>query len=197
MKTSAIGLGLIKRFERCVLYVYDDATGAMLAVGEHPRGTATIGWGHAVRAGEAWPGNRITLAQADALLARDIEWAEAAVSRVVTIALSQPEFDALVSFTFNVGPGALAASSVRAHLDQGDRVGAADALLYYDHLPDGSQSAGLLARRRAERALFLSDLPTQPDTPQAITRIDGPVAPILPDDLDEPDPPSEPPEASG
>lgn len=195
MKTSAIGLGLIKRFERCVLYVYDDATGAMLAVGEHPRGVATIGWGHAVRAGETWPGNRITLAQADALLARDLEWAEAAVSRTISVPLTQAEFDALVSFTYNIGSGALAASSVRAHLDQGDRVGAADALLYYDRLPTGAQSPGLLARRRAERSLFLSDLPTAPATPIAITRIEGTVAPVLADDIDEPDPASEPEDA--
>lgn len=180
MRVSAIGVALIKRFESCRLDVYDDATGKSLAVGEQPLGVATVGWGHAVRQGESWPGNRITMAQADALLVADLGWAEAAVNRVVTISLSQAEFDALVSFTYNCGSGALASSSVRARLDQGDRVGAADALLWYAHLRDGTLSPGLLARRRAERSLFLSDLPTDPD----VARIDGQVAAVMPDDDD-------------
>lgn len=183
MVISPAGIALVKRFEGLRLVVYDDATGKPLAPDERPRGTATVGYGHALRPGESWPGNRISLAQADALLAADLRWAEAAVGAVPCV-LTQVAFDALVDFAYNVGAGAFRASSVYAHLTQDDVVAAADALLYYDRLPDGSQSPGLLDRRRAERAMMLSDIP--------ITRIDGQVAPVLADDLDEPDPPSEP-----
>lgn len=160
MKTSLTGRKYIESKEGLVLYVYDDAVGpkVRLTPSSPIRGFATVGYGHKVRAGEDfWAG--ITEAQADALMSSDLAWAESAVDRLISADLTQPQFDALVSITFNAGSGWLAQSDVRARLDQGDVQGAADAFLEVCHtVVDGVKivSPVLLARRQEERAMFLS-----------------------------------------
>lgn len=115
----------------------------------------TIGYGHTAAAGPPVPaaGLTITPAEADAILGRDLARFEAAVTRLVTVALSQHEFDALVSFTFNVGEGALGRSTLLRKLNAGDGSGAAAEFGRWNKA-GGRVLAGLTRRRAEERAMF-------------------------------------------
>lgn len=149
MKTSPDGLRFIAQHEGVVLHAYKDQAGI-----------DTIGIGHVVRPGESFP-NGITHDQALALLANDLDIAEHGVNTRVTVDMTQNQFDALVSFTFNCGAGALAESSTLRLLNAGDIDGAGQALLLWDKRKDPHTGAlvvdgGLLARRKAERDLFLT-----------------------------------------
>ncbi len=92
---SDAGLELIKRSEGFRDRQYLDAAGF-----------PTIGYGHLVEADESFPGG-VTEAQAETLLAGDVNEAEQAVRRLVRVALTQGQFDALVDFVFNLGEGPL------------------------------------------------------------------------------------------
>lgn len=142
MKLSDSGLALIKRFEGCKLSAYLDGGGV-----------PTIGYGHTagVRMGQT-----ITQAQADAYLLADVAATVCAVSGMVKVQITQNQFDALVSFAFNLGANALMHSRLLRKLNAGDYAGAADEFLLWDH-DNGEQVAGLTARRTAERALFRAD----------------------------------------
>lgn len=87
--TSQQGIDRIKKFESCRLTAYQDAAGVW-----------TIGYGHT---GSVYAGMQISQEQAEDLLKEDLKRFEAAVNRYVTGALTQGRFDALVSFSFNVG----------------------------------------------------------------------------------------------
>ena len=130
MNTSDAGLKLIRSFEGLRLKAY-----------RCPAGIWTIGYGHTTAAGppEVREGMRITAAEAEAILKRDLERFEAAVSAMVKVPLTQAQFDVLVSFAFNCGTAALRRSTLlkrcecrglrsrsgRAHeMDQGRRPGA-------------------------------------------------------------------------
>ena len=152
MKTSANGLAFIGRWEGTVLHVYKDI-----------RGIPTIGVGHVLRPGESYP-NGITQAQAMQLLANDVAIAEHAINADVKVPITQNQFDALASFTFNCGTGALAQSSTLRLLNAGDVTGAADALLLWDHAGT-TVDQGLLHRRQSERALFLTPDPVVSSPP--------------------------------
>lgn len=100
--------------------------------------------------------NRIlTMEEVDAILRKDLARFEKAVATYCTVPLTQGMFDALVSFTFNVGAGTLQRSTLRAKLNRGDKQGAADELLKYC-LAGGKILKGLQNRRIDEKALFLS-----------------------------------------
>lgn len=137
---NADGLRLLKSFEGLRLRAYQDSVGVW-----------TIGYGttSGVR-----PGQVITEAQAEALLKRDLDRFEAAVEDLVTVPLNDDQFSALVSFTYNVGEGALASSTLLRLLNRRDYQGAADQFLRWNRA-GGAELAGLTRRRRAERALFL------------------------------------------
>ena len=135
------GRGLIRRFESLRLWSYHDDVG-------YP----TIGYGHLLSK-EKWADLSqwlaITEEEADDLLGRDVHRFERAVSRLVHVPLSQGQFDALVSFTFNLGAGALQASTLRRVLNQG----------HYEKVPHelrrwvfagGRKLRGLVRRREAE-----------------------------------------------
>jgi GH24 family phage-related lysozyme (muramidase) len=77
------------------------------------------------------------------------------VERFCPVALTQGEFDALVSFSFNVGLGTLQRSTLRQKLLRGDKAGAAEELMKYC-MAGGKVLKGLLTRRNDEKALFLS-----------------------------------------
>jgi lysozyme len=139
MNLGAAGIALIQSFESCRLTAYRD-----------PRGIWTIGWGHT----PASPGQTCTQAQADAWFLADTAAACGAVNRNVDIAMTQNQFDALVSFTYNVGGGAFAGSTLLRFVNQHCLSAAADEFLRWDHT-DGVTSPGLQRRRTAERALFL------------------------------------------
>jgi lysozyme len=149
MRLSRAGAELIARFEGFVPRPYDDAAGH-----------ATIGFGHLIHHGRVTAADRarwgtISRERALALLSEDARDATRAVQQHVRVALTQEELDALVSFVFNVGAGAFESSTLLRKLNAGDRHGAADELLRWSRA-DGRVLAGLLSRRRAERALFLS-----------------------------------------
>lgn len=142
MRTGSAGVALIQSFESCQLTAYQDQ-----------RGIWTIGWGHTgaeVVEGLVW-----TQAQADAQFILDLHKTESAVMASLDVALTQNEFDALVCFTYNVGAGAEAHSTLVRLLNAGSLQAAADQFLVWDHA-NGVPNAGLLRRRTAERALFLT-----------------------------------------
>jgi lysozyme len=97
----------LEQFEGLRLTAYKDSVGVL-----------TIGYGHTGK--DVVPGLTITQADADQLLASDLVEAENAVSRLVKVPLSDNQFGALVSFTFNVGTSAFAGSSLLKKLNAGD-----------------------------------------------------------------------------
>jgi GH24 family phage-related lysozyme (muramidase) len=141
VKTSTVGINLIKEFEGCKLTAY-----------KCPAGVWTIGIGttKGVKAGQV-----ITESQALDLLAKDLSTFEAAVTKLVKVEIRQPMFDALVSFAYNLGAGALGSSTLLKKLNARDYKGAADEFLKWDKA-GGRQLAGLTRRRQAERKLFLT-----------------------------------------
>jgi lysozyme len=142
-KTSQVGIDLIKRWEGLRLKAY-----------RCPAGVWTIGYGHTkgVRADQV-----ITSSMAEALLRQDLVVFEKAVRRLVKVQLTQNQFDALVSFVFNVGEGAFAKSTLLKLLNQGNYQEAAnqfDRWIYANRLP----LEGLKKRRKAEKKVFLSGM---------------------------------------
>lgn len=140
MKQSEHGKQLVHSFESCELEAYLDGGGV-----------PTIGWGH-VKGVKM--GMTCTQAQADAWYDEDTDEAEAAVNALVNVPLSQNQFDALVSFTFNCGIAALRNSTLLRVLNEGDYDGARDQFARWDH-DNGKTVAGLTRRRAAEANLFL------------------------------------------
>lgn len=142
MKTSDAGVALIEEFEGCVLHAYPDP-----GTGGEPW---TIGYGHTHG---VQPGDICTREQAIEWLKEDLQWSEAAVSQYITVPLEQNQFDALVSFVFNVGQGNLAQSTLKRLLNAGDYAGAAGQFGRWVNGPNGPLP-GLVRRRAAERAMF-------------------------------------------
>lgn len=149
MHLSAAGLELLKQSEGFRNRTYADVAGFR-----------TIGFGHRLAAGEAYP-NGIDLAEAEKILALDIATAELSIARLVKVPLNQGQFDALVDFVFNLGSGRLASSTLLAYLNEGKYDAAAWQLLTWDHA--GSREiAALKARREAEFHLWSPVLDPRP-----------------------------------
>lgn len=141
MKTSDKGIELIKRHEELRLKAY-----------QCPAGVWTIGYGST---GGVRPGDVITEAQAEALLREDIRTVEREVGRH-KLNINQNQFDALVSFTFNVGSGNFRSSTLLKRIKENP-----------DH-PDipnqfrrwvnagGKKLGGLVKRREEESKLYFS-----------------------------------------
>jgi GH24 family phage-related lysozyme (muramidase) len=142
MKVSQPGLEFIKNEEGCVLHVYNDQAG-------YP----TIGVGHLIKPG----GEFTTLTESEALdlLAKDLKVAEDAVQGSVRVPLSQNQFDALVSFTFNVGTGALEKSTLLKLLNQGQYEAVPGELMKWVKA-GGRTLPGLVDRRQREGDLWES-----------------------------------------
>lgn len=140
MTTSPTGRQMIEGFEGLETKAYQDQ-----------RGIWTLGYGHIAGVKQ---GDTCTKEQADEWLEEDLASAEKAVNAMVKALLNQNQFDALVSFTYNVGSGSLEHSTLLSLLNQGAIDGAANQFLAWDHI-NGVVSDGLLRRRTAERALFL------------------------------------------
>ena len=137
MKTSKKGIELIKQFEGCRFTAY-----------RCPEGKLTIGYGHTAGVQE---GQTITQAQAGAYLEEDLAKFEKLVERYdKKYAWSQNQFDALVSFAYNIG-------NIDQLTAKGSRTKAeiASAMLLYNKI-DKRASAGLSLRRQKERALFVA-----------------------------------------
>ena len=142
MSISPVGIALIQAHEGLRLMAYRDAGGVW-----------TIGYGST---GGVRRGMTITRDQAVLRLYHDVDEAEASVNSRVTVPLSQSQFDALVSLVFNIGGGAFCKSTLLQKLNAGDYAGAADEFPRWVKAK-GRILSGLITRRAAERALFLSE----------------------------------------
>ena len=116
-------------------------------------GFSTIGIGHLIQEGERI---KTTLSDKEVydLFAKDISRFETGINSAVKVKLNQNQFDALVSFSFNIGMGAFIDSTLLRLLNQGDYTGAAEQFLRWDKA-GGKTVVGLSFRRKAERKLFL------------------------------------------
>ena len=100
--------------------------------------------------------NRVwTKEEVDGILRSDLARFERGVAQLLPVVLTQGEFDACVSFSFNVGLGTLQRSTLRQKVLRGEMEGAAEEFLKYT-LAGGKVLKGLVTRRNDERALFLS-----------------------------------------
>ncbi|HEX6992235.1 MAG TPA: lysozyme [Gemmatimonadales bacterium] len=133
-------LALLREFEGCRLTAYQDVAGVW-----------TIGYGHT--GPDVQGGLTITQPQADDLLRADAQKAGDAVLACVSVPLTDGQYGALVSFVYNLGPGALAKSTLLRKLNAGDYAGAQGEFRKWCHA-GGKFYAGLLRRRQAEAALF-------------------------------------------
>ena len=100
-------------------------------------------------------GQKITAAEAELLLTVDLSRFEIGVSKLVKVFLNQNQFDALVCFSFNLGLGSLGGSTLLKKLNLGDYTGASLEFPKWTHA-GGVILPGLVKRRAAEKALFLS-----------------------------------------
>ncbi len=141
MQISEDGLALIRKFEGCELTAYKDAVGIW-----------TIGYGHINGVSD---GDTCTESEADDWLKEDTRRAQTCVNQSVSAELTQNEFDALVSFVFNLGCGALRGSTLLKLVNDGRMDEAASQFLRWNHA-GGRELAGLTARRHAESELFMS-----------------------------------------
>jgi lysozyme len=119
-----------------------------------PAGYPTIGYGHRVRIGENWS-QGITKDQAREVLAKDLLSAERAVLRLTKVPLSDGQFDALVSFVFNLGSGCYQRSLLRQRVNREEHLDASNTFWMYRRA-NGKIMKGLVRRREAERILYLS-----------------------------------------
>lgn len=139
---STNGLSLLESFEGLRTGAYRDQGGIL-----------TIGYGHTGK--EVHEGMTITLSEAEDLLRLDVRLAVAAVNHLVRVGLTQNQFDALVCFTYNVGSGALAGSTLLRCVNVPSFAAAACEFPKWNRCA-GQVNQGLLKRRLAERDLFLS-----------------------------------------
>ena len=146
MQTSEKGIALIQQFEGCKLTAYQDSVGVW---------TIGYGWTQPVDGKPIRAGMTIKQETAERLLKTGLVSYESDVSRLVKVGLTQWQFDALVSFTYNLGARSLSTSTLLRKLNAGDYAGAADEFLRWNKA-GGKVLNGLTRRREAERALFLS-----------------------------------------
>jgi lysozyme len=153
MQLSNNGILVIKNFEGLSLNAYRDSAGVW-----------TIGYG-STRCHDGKtikPGDKLaSQVQADALFTNTLGAYEQAVNNLVKVPLTQQQFDALVSFTYNEGTGALEESTLLRKLNEHDYAAAADEFLLWDKITDPKTGKkvvlGILVKRRdQERGLFLS-----------------------------------------
>lgn len=149
MITSEKGIRLIKQFEGCSLTAYPDP-----GTGGDPWSIG-YGWTHPVDGKPVKRGMTIDQVTADRLLKTGLVGYENDVLKFVRVKLTQGQFDALVSFVYNVGSRALSTSTLLKKLNAGDIKGAADEFLRWNKA-GGKVMLGLTNRRKAERDVFLS-----------------------------------------
>ena len=139
MNISVEGISLIKKFEGCELEAYQDSVGVW-----------TIGYGHIK---DVKQGDKINQDEAENLLEEEMPEYEGYINDMVEVSLEQCQFDALVSWVYNLGPTNLSSSTLLKVLNEGD----------YDEVPfqikrwnkaGGKVLEGLTRRREAEALLF-------------------------------------------
>ena len=139
MKTSLDGINLIKRFEGCELKAY-----------KCPAGVWTIGFGHIKGVQE---GDVITQADAHNMLVEELDEYEGYINDMVSVELNQDQYDAMVSWVYNLGGGNLKASTLLKVLNAGDYAGVPAQMLRWNKA-GGKVLEGLTRRRQAEADLF-------------------------------------------
>lgn len=152
MRTNPAGVGLIRRFEGLRLQAYEDSAGVW-----------TVGYG-STRG--VVPGMVITRQQAEDRLIQDIRDAERTIERALSVPVNDNQYSSLVSWTFNVGVGAMQRSTLMRKINRGDLQGAAEQFLRWVWATDAAtgkkvKQPGLIRRREAERALFLTSTTAQ------------------------------------
>ena len=139
MNISVEGISLIKKFEGCELEAYQDSVGVW-----------TIGYGHIK---DVKQGDKINQDEAENLLEEEMPEYEGYINDMVEVSLEQCQFDALVSWVYNLGPTNLSSSTLLKVLNEGE----------YDEVPfqikrwnkaGGKVLEGLTRRREAEALLF-------------------------------------------
>ena len=139
MKISEEGKALIKKFEGCELDSYICSGGVW-----------TIGYGHTAGVKQ---GDKINQDEADHLLTGDLEEFEGYVSNAVEVALDQNQFDALVAWTFNLGPSNLKSSTMLKVLNEENYSKVPSEMRRWNKA-GGKVLEGLIRRRKAEALLF-------------------------------------------
>lgn len=144
-------LSLIQKYEGFISKWYPDPV--------HGWKVPTCCYGHTDAAGPPFykdgKNKKFTRAEGAEILARDLRSYADAVEKAVKVPLTDNQFGALVSFTYNLGPGNLRKSTLLKKLNAGDVAGAANAFLSWNKAA-GKVMKGLTTRREAERKLFLS-----------------------------------------
>ncbi|MDE3016914.1 MAG: lysozyme [Pseudomonadota bacterium] len=140
MQASERALALIRQCEGFTPKPKPDAGGRM-----------QIGYGHDILPGELF--SDVSAEQAETLLAADVKCIEAAINRLVTVALSQNQFDALVDLIYNIGTQAFEKSTLLILLNEGDMAEAAEQFGRWVY-GGGEVMSGLTTRRALEKALF-------------------------------------------
>lgn len=139
------GMALIRRFEGYRAKSYRDSAGF-----------PTIGYGHLIKPGETF--DAIDLHQAVEMLRKDVEGAERSVLRLINVPLADDQFDALVSFTFNLGGGSLQRSTLRKKVNREEHDAAPSEFLKWCRV-GGKWNRGLARRRGEEAVLYSKALP--------------------------------------
>ena len=143
MKISEEGKALIKKFEGCKLDSYRCSANV-----------ATIGYGHTKDVSD---GDTCTQEEADQMLAEDLEEFESYVDKLVTVDLEQNQFDALVAWTFNLGPTNLKSSTLLRVLNEGKHENVPSEMRRWNKAGDETLE-GLIRRREAEGLLWENKL---------------------------------------
>jgi lysozyme len=147
MNVSEKCIKMIKHHEGFVRKPYQD-----------PIGLWTVGVGHLIGDGKKLPkewDKEFTDEEVDNILCEDLERFEIGIQRLTKVSLTQGQFDALVSFSFNVGLGNYQSSTLRTKLNRGDYEGASNEFWKWRRA-GGKILKGLVKRRADEKALFLS-----------------------------------------
>ena len=140
MTLSSKGLAFIKQMEGCRLVPYQDQVGVW-----------TVGIGHT--GPDVVQGKEITQEEADRLLERDSARFVNALNRLIAVPLTQNQFDALVSFVFNIGITAFSKSTLRSVINKGDHADVPAQLIRWNKA-GGKVNSGLSRRRQAESHLY-------------------------------------------
>ncbi len=146
MRTGKQGIQIIQHFEGLKLRPY-----------KCPAGLWTVGYGTLIGNGKTLPPewNRLfTVSECTALLFEELRSKEKGILRYVRVPLTQNQFDAIVSFVYNLGLGAFQRSTLRRKINRGDFLGASQEFIKWNKA-GGKVLAGLTRRRISETALFL------------------------------------------
>ena len=139
MKLGERGTEILKYFEGCKLTAYQDSVGVW-----------TIGYGHTKG---VYDGMTITQDQAEQMLLSELEENEGYIENMVTVPLTQNQFDALVVWIYNLGPTNFRNSTLLKELNAGNYNAAGQEITRWNKA-GGKVLAGLVKRREAEAELF-------------------------------------------